>query len=204
MLSWDWFGGTVAGMLVVRCTAKLRTAVGETELGDVPGHNALDSWHANLFYWRRRKCVMLVNDRTLLPVLLFGLKKPQIESLPAVFTERFCSLLDERRVPGYIVGKVRRLYELGLITKTTDRSVAGSLVEFTKELKWAMEDGDLSDPEESIDEVDDFLWGRGSLRLPEFHPAEALTGVYLQRFVERGRPGLDEAREVLRVRSRLR
>ena len=190
-------------MLVLHCTAKLRSAAYETGSSEVPTHDPLDSWHANFFYLQRRKCVMVVNDRTLLPVLLFGLRKPQLSNLPAAFTERFCSLLEERKVPDYVVDKVRRLYRRAHITKTKDRSVAGSLNEFTKELKWVLADGHLRDPREHISDADGFLWGRVSLQLVEFYPAQALIDVFLARFVESGRPGLDEARRVLRIRSRV-
>ncbi|MEM7437756.1 MAG: hypothetical protein AAF436_21565 [Myxococcota bacterium] len=104
-------------------------------------------------------------------------------------------------MPGYMVDKVRRLYEWGLITKTADRSVAGSSNQIIEELTWSIEDGYLRDPTESISEVDDFLWGRASLKVAQFHSAVALMDEYQERFFERGCPGIEEARQVLRVRS---
>lgn len=193
----------VTCVLVLRCTRKLLTAVGGPTGGDPPDRYPLDRWHANLFHWERRKCVIFVNDRTLLPVLLFGVKKQQFSNLADAFRERFCSQLEERKVPAYVVDEVRRLYERAHVTATRDRSVGGSLNQFTKELKWVVAQGRCRSPTLGTREVDDFLWAEASVRIPEFRVAEALTDVFLARFVESGRPDLAEARAELRRRSKV-
>jgi hypothetical protein len=193
----------VTCVLVLQCTRKLLSAVGGPTAGHLPDGHPLDQWHANLFHWERRKCVIFVNDRTLLPVLLFGVKKQQLSNLADAFTEVFCSQLEERRVPAYVVDEVRRLYQQAHVTATRDRSVGGSLNQFTKELKWVVAQDRVRSPTLGTGEVDDFLWAQASVRIPEFRVAEALTDVFLARFVENGRPDLAEARAELRRRSRL-
>lgn len=167
-------------------------------MGVVPDADPLDSWHANFFHWERRKCVIAVNDRTLLPVLLFGVRKPQLEDLPRAFRERFCSQLQERGVPSYIIDRVRRLYRDAHVTTTSDRSVVGSLNQFVYELKWVVANSRCGSPSSGTREVDDFLWARASLQIPEFRVAEALIEGFLARFVEHGRPDLAEAKRMLR------
>ena len=188
----------VSRVLVLHCTRKLLTALGEPTTKDLPDRDPLDSWHANLFHWERRKCVILVNDRTLFPVLLFGVNKPQLSDLQGAFTERFCSQLEDRRVPAYVVDGVRRLYARVHVATTSDRSVAGSRNQFTKELKWVVAQGRCRSPTLGTREIDDFLWAEASLQIPEFRVAEALTDVFLARFVESGRPDLTEAKTMLR------
>ncbi|MGB5548758.1 MAG: hypothetical protein WBM74_19405 [Polyangiales bacterium] len=185
-------------MLVLHCTQKLLDAAGERGMGVVPDADPLDSWHANFFHWERRKCVIAVNDRTLLPVLLFGVRKPQLADLPRAFRERFCSQLQERGVPSYIIDRVRRLYRDAHVTTTSDRSVVGSLNQFVYELKWVVANGRCGSPSSGTREVDDFLWARASLQIPEFRVAEALIEGFLARFVEHGRPDLAEAKRMLR------
>jgi len=190
--------GMVSRVLVLHCTRKLLLALGEPLTKDLPDLDPLDSWHANLFHWERRKCVMLVNDRTLFPVLLFGVKKPQLLDLPHAFTERFCSLLHERKVPAYIIDHVHRLYSETHLTTTSDRSVAGSLNQFIHELKWVVANRRLASPTSGTREVDEFLWAAASLQIPEFRVAEAFIERFLARFVEHGRPDLTEAKTMLR------
>lgn len=185
-------------MLVLHCTQKLLAAAGERGVGEVPDADPLDSWHANLFHWERRKCVIVVNDCTLFPVLLFGVKQPQLSDLPRAFTERFCSQLHERKVPTYITDRVRRLYGEAKLTTTSDRSVAGSLNQFVHELKWVVADGRRGSPTLGTREVDDFLWAEASLQISEFRVAAALIERFLARFVEHGRPDLAEANRMLR------
>lgn len=184
-------------MLVLHCTQKLLRAAGGRGAGRVPNADPLDLWHANLFHWERRKCVIVVNDRTLFPVLLFGVKKPQLSDLPRAFTERFCSLLHERKVPAYIIDHVRRLYSEAHLTTTSDRSVTGSLNQFVHELKWVVANRRVASPTLGTGEVDEFLWAEASLQIPEFRVGEALIERFLARFVERGRPDLTEARDIV-------
>jgi hypothetical protein len=193
-----WGEEIIGFVLVLHCTQKLLSAVGERGAGRVPDTDPLDSWHANLFHWERRKCVIAVNDRTLLPVLLFGVRKQQLVDLPRAFTEHFCSQLQERGVPTYIVDSVRRLYGDAHVTTTSDRSVVGSLNQFIHELKWVVADGRRGSPTSGTREVDDFLWAQASLQIPEFRVAEALIERFLARFVEDGRPDLMEAKRMLR------
>ncbi|MGB8329965.1 MAG: hypothetical protein WCE62_07540 [Polyangiales bacterium] len=184
-------------MLVLHCTQKLLRAAGERGTGQVPAADSLDSWHANLFHWERRKCVIVVNDRTLFPVLLFGVKKPQLSDLPRTLTERFCSLLQERKVPTHITDRVRRLYDEAHLTTTCDRSVTGSLNQFVHELRWVVANRRVASPTVGTREVDEFLWAEASLQIPEFRVAEALIERFLVRFVEDGRPDLTEARDMV-------
>jgi len=184
-------------VLVLHCTQKLLRAAGERGTGQVPDADPLDSWHANLFHWERRKCVIVVNDRTLFPVFLFGVKKPQLSDLPRTFTERFCSLLHERKVPAYVVDHVRQLYSEAHLATTSDRSVTGSLNQLVYELKWVVANHRVGSPTLGTREVDEFLWAWVSLQIPEFRVAEALTDRFLARFVESGRPDLAQAREML-------
>jgi len=185
-------------VLVLHCTQKLLAAAGERGMGIVSDADPLDSWHANFFHWERRKCVIAVNDRTLLPVLLFGVRKQQLVDLPRAFTERFCSQLQERGVPSYIIDRVRRLYRDAHVTTTSDRSVVGSLNQFVHELKWVVANGRCGSPSSGTREVDDFLWAQASLQIPEFRVAEAFIEGFLARFVEHGRPDLAEAKRMLR------
>jgi hypothetical protein len=141
--------------------------------------------------------VIAVNDRTLFPVLLFGVKKLQLSDLPRAFTERFCALLRERKVPAYIIDQVHRLYGEAHVTTTGDRSVTGSLNQFIRELKWVVANRQLASPTSGTREVDDFLWAQASLQIPEFRVAEALIERFLGRFVEDGRPDLTEARDMV-------
>lgn len=75
-------------MLILEVTKKL-----EAEL-KVNTHNVIPmeedkfySWHASLFMYNRRKCIILMNDKTRYSFVLYGLKKEQFKNLQTVISD---------------------------------------------------------------------------------------------------------------------
>ena len=60
-------------MPLIRCTRKLQKEMGLTPadlVDDEPRFSYLGSWHANLLYIERKKCVLVANDKTLFNFLM--------------------------------------------------------------------------------------------------------------------------------------
>ncbi|MDY7089644.1 MAG: hypothetical protein SYR96_31640 [Actinomycetota bacterium] len=58
-------------MLIVRATKKLRQRLGSaTPYDGEPSSTLLGEWYANLLPWRPQQLILLVNEQTLLPVLM--------------------------------------------------------------------------------------------------------------------------------------
>ena len=117
-------------MQLIRCTAKLLKEIGlkKSELVDEsPKFSFLGQWHANLVYINRRKCVLFVNDKTLINFIVPDVSRAEIKNLGHMFESMFhCILADE----GYSQEQIKKIFteysEIG-IGKSNSRSVLGSI-----------------------------------------------------------------------------
>ncbi|MGC4850582.1 DUF6933 domain-containing protein [Micromonospora sp. DT15] len=116
-------------MLIVRATKKLldHTHPPRAVEGD---HDTtlLGPWYATALFWRPR-LALLVNERTLLPVLL---PLAPARSLPARVPDEIATVLDAHQVPrAFIADELRHMQDCRFAT-TANRSVVGIMNEFTK------------------------------------------------------------------------
>ena len=114
--------------MIIGITKKINEKLG-LEINRVPDILPIDinCWHANLFTWNRRNCLIFMNNRTRFLVLLYGVKKSDMKDLPIHFYNQLKTNLlnigiEEIRINDYI-GNNQEIY----ITKTTERSIIGSI-----------------------------------------------------------------------------
>ena len=116
-------------MLVVRATRKLLSLVGpSTASAGERGATLLGPWYATVLFWRPR-VVLLVNEATLLPVLMPFAPASTVASRIA---DQVAMLLAAHDVPVSVVDQERqcmRTVELGV---TASRSVVGVMTEFAR------------------------------------------------------------------------
>lgn len=92
-----------------------------------PPFSYLGQWHANLLYINRRKCVLFVNDKTLLNFVILDLDRSQIRELPEQFRSYLSCILSEEGFDKSVVQRILREYDAVQIGKTNSRSVIGSM-----------------------------------------------------------------------------
>jgi len=129
-------------MTALRCTAKLLKRLAISSPGDPPPPaNALGDWYANIFFTRTGNYVLLVSERSRLPVLLSARDLP---SLPTRFIQALTDLLADLDVPKHQIdretGAMKPLY----YGKTANRSVLGTLNDNVFLAKYYLASGDLS------------------------------------------------------------
>lgn len=114
-------------MLIVRATKKLRDKVGGVPAGSEDESTAvLGDWYANLLAWRRPH-VILVNARTLVPVITpLAPAKGLAKRLPDVIADALLAL----GVAQEVVDAEREHMREVRIGPTLDRSVVGSMNDF--------------------------------------------------------------------------
>jgi hypothetical protein len=87
----------------------------------------LGSWHANLIYIERRKCVLFTNDRTLLNFLVPGVSRDQIRELSEMFRQHLQKLLKEEGIDEELRTGLAREYREIHYDKSNSRSILGSM-----------------------------------------------------------------------------
>lgn len=114
-------------MFVLRCTQKLLKRVGAPNAGDAVSTTRLGDWFANLVVVDRRPYVLLVSERSRLPVVFPARRVKQLGAhLPDILEEVLATL-------GLPASAIRREVEEMrdyAVAPTNSRSVLGTLNEF--------------------------------------------------------------------------
>ncbi len=125
-------------MAVIQCTKKLLTELKVEDSGATIPTSPLGSWHANLLTLDRRKCVLFTNDLTRYSFLVTGLRKPDFQVLDEVFRQSlFKSLINDGFNQEQIEKVLDEIREISF-TKTSSRSVLGSMNDIADIIKWTL------------------------------------------------------------------
>lgn len=123
-------------MIAIQCTKKLLKQIGREYTGAIIPTFPLGSWHANLLFLDRRKCVLFTNDLTKYSFLVPGLRKPHFQMLEEIFSQGlFKCLLNEGFSQEAIEKVLDEIREIA-ITRSGDRSVLGTMNEIAKDIEW--------------------------------------------------------------------
>jgi len=128
-------------MIAIQCTQKLLKEVGQEYKEAIIPTYPLGCWHANLLLLDRRKCVLFTNDLTRYSFLVPGLKKPDFKNLEEIFRQK---LFRSLRLDGFGQKEIERALEEVqevVFTRTSDRSVLGTMNDMANIIKWAVYDG---------------------------------------------------------------
>jgi hypothetical protein len=120
-------------MLVVHATKKLLDRIGRPTVEPTTrSTTVLGSWYATVLFWRPQ-VVLLVNERTLLPVLMpLAPAATMLERLPSWLA----ATLDGHGVSrAFIDAELAQTADIGL-AKTNNRSVLGVMNEFAQLASW--------------------------------------------------------------------
>jgi len=130
-------------MQLIRCTGKLQKEMGlkKVELLEVePKVSYLGSWHANLIYIYRRKCILFVNDKTLFNFIAPDVSRAEIKNLAVLFKSYLPCVLSDADFDASAIEKIMSEYDEISYAKTNSRSVLGSLNDLTFHYKYNIQD----------------------------------------------------------------
>ncbi len=129
-------------MAALRCTAKLLKRLGVTRPEEPPPpENALGDWYANILFTRSGHFVLLVSERTRLPVLLSARDLP---SFPHRLLHTLSELLADIGVPSPQIDREIEAMQPLYFGKTANRSVLGTLNDNASLVKYHLAVNDLS------------------------------------------------------------
>jgi len=117
-------------MQLIRCTKKLQKEMGlkKSELCEIePKFSYLGSWHANLIYIYRRKCILFVNDKTLFNFIAPDVSRAEIKTLSVLFESFLPCVLSDAGFDASIIERIMSEYDEISYAKTKSRSVLGSM-----------------------------------------------------------------------------
>ena len=115
-------------MFMIGITNKLNQKL-SIDMNVIPNIEPMDiyCWHADIFVWNRRNCIVIMNNRTRYCVMLYGLKKSDAKNMGSIFVNQLqINLINDgvsQKVINNYLDNIRGVY----YTKTNSRSVLGSL-----------------------------------------------------------------------------
>jgi len=129
-------------MATLRCTAKLLKRLGISNPAEPPPpQNALGDWYANILFTRAGHYLLLLSERSRLPILLSA---RDLRSFERRFLQTLPEVLGAIGIPSPQVDRELNAMQPFSYGKTANRSVLGSLTDFGYLAKDWLAPGDLS------------------------------------------------------------
>jgi len=111
-------------MTTLRCTGKLMKRLGIRKPGEIPPpENVLGDWFANILYTRHGHYVLLVSERSLLPILTTA---RDLDNLVSRFMRQLGEVLSALGVRQELIDREISRMELLYFSRTNSRSILGS------------------------------------------------------------------------------
>ncbi len=129
-------------MQLIRCTKKLQKEMGlkKSDMSEAePKESYLGSWHANLIYIDRKKCLLFVNDKTLFNFIVPDISRAQIKELSNIFRVNLECVLAAEDVPKRAKRKIMSEYESIQYTNTNSKSILGSMNDLAFHYKYLIQ-----------------------------------------------------------------
>jgi hypothetical protein len=126
-------------MTTLRCTGKLLKRLGIRDPGEPPPpENVLGDWFANILYTRQGHFILLVSERSLLPVLTTA---RDLDNLVPRFMRQLDDVLSALGVRQELINRELSLMEPLYFGRTNSRSVLGTMNDFVQMFKYMLPDG---------------------------------------------------------------
>ncbi|WP_020676167.1 DUF6933 domain-containing protein [Geopsychrobacter electrodiphilus] len=126
--------------MLLHCTQKLSAKLPEVSAIPLENLSPLGSWHANLYRYDRRQCVLFCHDDSRYCLFLPGLVKADFAELGRLHREFFLASLMALAVPEAQLKRLAMLLGPAQFDLNTDRSVLGSLRTANLDLSWLIHD----------------------------------------------------------------
>lgn len=131
--------------MLLHCTQKLAAKLPEVSATPLVETSPLGSWHAHLYIYDRRQCVLFCHDDSRYCLFLPGLVKTDFAEIGRLHRELFLATLVALNVPELLLSRVALALGPTQFDRYTDRSVLGSLRTADIDLSWMIHDMHVMD-----------------------------------------------------------
>lgn len=123
--------------MIVRCTKRLRDALHIRDVALVDAAPSDGDWYANLIWFDRRKCLLLVQAGTLFPIFLADVRVPDLRPVGPRIVRIVEDALLEEGLPVEVFGRLDP--DAIQLAKTASRHVLGVMNEMAFECGWQID-----------------------------------------------------------------
>jgi len=108
--------------------------------GQVISPNSIYSWHTGYYIYNRKLCLIVANDLTRYCVVLYGLKASDMKNFTLIFKQQLKRNLILDGISSVSINKYMEEADNSIFTKSSDRSVLGSINDYMVGLSYYIED----------------------------------------------------------------
>lgn len=131
--------------MLLHCTQKLAAKLPEVSATPLVETSPMGSWHAHLYTYDRRQCVLFCHDESRYCLFLPGLVKANFAELGRLHRELFLATLVALNLQESLLNRVALALGPMQCDRNTDRSVLGSLRTADIDLSWLIHDAHVLD-----------------------------------------------------------
>ncbi len=111
--------------VILRCTKKFLTLLGQRPGADLEPVPTADDWYANLLWFDRRKCLLLTHAGTLFSIFEADVRASALRDTRRIVADLIGRELAREKLPAGTFGAVDK--EELIVARTADRSVLGCM-----------------------------------------------------------------------------
>lgn len=126
--------------MLLHCTQKLAAKLPDVSATPLADSSPLGSWHAHLYSYDRRQCVLFCHDESRYCLFMPGLVKADFADLGCLHRELFLTTLRAQNIPEATLKRITLALGPLRCDRKTDRSVLGSLRTADIDLSWLIQD----------------------------------------------------------------
>jgi hypothetical protein len=161
-------------MITIQCTKKLAAELKVPVSNEKIHSRLLFSWHAHLFLFNRRKCVLVMNNETRYNFVLYGLKKDDFKRFDELIIESMTENLIADGMEQSLVYKYLQDHRQVNYAPTSDRSILGQINEMIMIAQYEMGGNVSENNDPDIEQVNRFLNRFVFFKLPKLYSGETM------------------------------
>lgn len=131
--------------MIIHCTQKLAAKLPAVSATPLQETSLIGSWHAHLYTYDRRQCVLFCHDESRYCLFLPGLVKRDFAEIDRLHRALFLATLAVQDIPEAQLGRIAMALGPAQFDCNTDRSVLGSLRTADIDLSWQIHETHVLD-----------------------------------------------------------
>lgn len=170
-------------MLTIQCTKKLLTELKiEPDKKIISICDPIFSWHSHIFLLKRKKCVIVMNNKTRFNFIICGLKKADFLNFNSVITAGIKENLLAEGIDASVTDRYLQQCDNIIYTASSDRSILSQISEMKGCIEYITESDKAEGIETDIYKLNRWLNRFVMSKLPKLYSGETMRDELMQIF----------------------
>jgi len=170
-------------MLIIQCTRKLLDELKtDLDVEKISISDSIFSWHTHLFLLNRKKCVIVMNNKTRFNFVLVGLKRADFLNFDSIVVKGIKENLLAEGIDNTVVESYLQERNKVIFTASSDRSIISQMNEMKRNIEYIFNNDKAEGVETDIHELNRWLNRFVMLKLPKLYSGETMRDELMKLF----------------------